>query len=31
MKHRAFARTGIRVSEVVFGAGAVGGILIHRN
>ena len=31
MKHRTFGRTGIQVSEVVFGAGAVGGILVHKD
>ena len=31
MKHRRFGRSGIKVSEVVFGAGAVGGILIHKD
>ena len=31
MKHRAFGRTGIQVSEVIFGAGAVGGIVIHKD
>jgi L-galactose dehydrogenase/L-glyceraldehyde 3-phosphate reductase len=31
MKHRAFGRTGIQVSEVIFGAGAVGGILVHKD
>jgi D-threo-aldose 1-dehydrogenase len=31
MKHRTFGRSGIQVSEVVFGAGAVGGILIHKD
>lgn len=31
MKHRRFGRTGIQVSEVIFGAGAVGGILIHKD
>ena len=31
VKHRTFGRTGIRVSEVIFGAGAVGGILIHKD
>ena len=31
MKHRTFGRSGIEVSEVVFGAGAVGGILIHKD
>lgn len=31
MKHRTFGRSGIEVSEVVFGAGAVGGILVHKD
>ena len=31
MKHRVFGRSGIKVSEVVFGAGAVGGILVHKD
>jgi L-galactose dehydrogenase/L-glyceraldehyde 3-phosphate reductase len=31
MKHRTFGRTGIQVSEVIFGAGAVGGILVHKD
>ena len=31
MKHRAFGRTGLSVSEVIFGAGAVGGIVIHKD
>src|SRR5687767_8731008 len=31
MRHRPFGRTGIQVSEVVFGAGAVGGILVHKD
>lgn len=31
MKHRTFGRTGIKVSEVIFGAGSVGGILIHKG
>jgi aryl-alcohol dehydrogenase-like predicted oxidoreductase len=31
MKHRTFGRSGIQVSEVVFGAGAVGGILVHKD
>ncbi|OGA23601.1 MAG: hypothetical protein A3I02_06135 [Betaproteobacteria bacterium RIFCSPLOWO2_02_FULL_67_26] len=31
MKHRTFGRSGIQVSEVVFGGGAVGGILIHKD
>ena len=31
MKHRTFGRSGIQVSEIVFGGGAVGGILIHKD
>lgn len=31
MKHRTFGRSGIEVSEVVFGGGGVGGILIHQD
>jgi len=31
MKHRTFGRSGIKVSEIVFGAGSVGGILIHQD
>jgi L-galactose dehydrogenase/L-glyceraldehyde 3-phosphate reductase len=31
MKHRTFGRSGIKVSEVIFGAGAVGGILVHQD
>jgi len=31
MKHRTFGRSGIKVSEVIFGGGNVGGILIHRD
>ncbi len=31
MNHRAFGNTGIQVSEVIFGAGAVGGVLIHKD
>ena len=31
MKHRTFGRSGINVSEIIFGAGAVGGILIHKD
>lgn len=31
MKHRIFGRSGIKVSEVVFGGGGVGGILIHQD
>jgi D-threo-aldose 1-dehydrogenase len=31
MKHRTFGRSGIPVSEIIFGAGSVGGILIHKD
>jgi D-threo-aldose 1-dehydrogenase len=31
MKHRTFGRSGIKVSEIIFGAGAVGGIIIHKD
>jgi D-threo-aldose 1-dehydrogenase len=31
MRHRAFGRTGLQVSELVFGGGFVGGILIHAD
>lgn len=31
MQHRTFGRSGIQVSEVIFGAGSVGGILIHQD
>jgi L-galactose dehydrogenase/L-glyceraldehyde 3-phosphate reductase len=31
MKHRTFGRSGIQVSEVVFGGGNVGGILIRTD
>ena len=31
MKQRTFGRSGIRVSEVILGAGSVGGILIHKD
>ena len=31
MKRRRFGRSGIEVSEVIFGAGAVGGILVHKD
>lgn len=31
MKYRAFGRTGIQVSEIVFGGGNVGGILILKD
>ncbi len=31
MKYREFGRTGLKVSELVFGGGAVGGILVHAD
>jgi L-galactose dehydrogenase/L-glyceraldehyde 3-phosphate reductase len=31
MQYRRFGRTGLRVSEVVFGGGWVGGVLIHQD
>ncbi len=31
MKYRAFGRSGIEVSEIVFGGGNVGGILIRKD
>jgi L-galactose dehydrogenase/L-glyceraldehyde 3-phosphate reductase len=31
MRYRAFGRTGVEVSELVFGGGFVGGILIHAD
>ena len=31
MKYREFGRTGIQVSELVFGGGFVGGILVHTD
>jgi aryl-alcohol dehydrogenase-like predicted oxidoreductase len=31
MRYRAFGRTGLEVSELVFGGGWVGGILIHQD
>jgi D-threo-aldose 1-dehydrogenase len=31
MRYRPFGRTGLQVSEVVFGGGWVGGVLIHRD
>ena len=31
MKHRTFGRTGIQVSEIAFGAGSVGGIVIYLD
>ena len=31
MKYRSFGKTGLEVSEVIFGAGAVGGMLINAD
>jgi D-threo-aldose 1-dehydrogenase len=31
MKHRDLGRTGLKISEVIFGGGAVGGILINAD
>jgi D-threo-aldose 1-dehydrogenase len=31
MRHRPFGRTGLEVSELIFGGGWVGGILIHQD
>ncbi|HTP94294.1 MAG TPA: aldo/keto reductase [Burkholderiales bacterium] len=31
MKQRRFGRSGIAVSEIIFGAGAVGGIVVHTD
>ncbi len=31
MKHRPFGRTGLEVSELILGGGAVGGLLIDAN
>ncbi len=31
MKTREFGRTGLQVSELVFGGGYVGGILVHAD
>ncbi len=31
MKYRPFGRTGVEVSEIVFGGGYVGGILLHPD
>ena len=31
MRYRAFGRTGLEVSELVFGGGWVGGVLIHQD
>lgn len=31
MRFRSFGRTGLQISEVVFGGGWVGGVLIHQD
>jgi aryl-alcohol dehydrogenase-like predicted oxidoreductase len=31
MKYRTFGRSGIKVSEIIFGGGNVGGIIIHKD
>jgi len=31
MRYRRFGRTGLKVSELVFGGGWVGGVLIHQD
>ena len=31
MKYRDFGKTGLKVSELVFGGGAVGGLLIEKD
>jgi D-threo-aldose 1-dehydrogenase len=31
MRHRPFGKTGLQVSELVFGGGWVGGLLIHQD
>jgi L-galactose dehydrogenase/L-glyceraldehyde 3-phosphate reductase len=31
MRHRPFGRSGLQVSELVFGGGWVGGLLIHQD
>ncbi len=31
MKHLAYGSTGLQVSEIIFGAGAVGGILVYKD
>ena len=30
MKYRELGKTGVRISEIVYGAGAVGGLLIRE-
>ena len=31
MKKRRFGRSGIEVSDVIFGGGAVGGVIVHKD
>ena len=31
MKYRTFGRTGLAVSEIVFGGGRVGGLLLFQD
>ena len=31
MKYRKLGKTGLEISEIIFGGGAVGGILINAN
>lgn len=31
MRYRTFGRTGLKISELVFGGGWVGGVLIHQD
>ena len=31
MNYRTLGKTGLKVSEIVFGGGAVGGLLIRAN
>jgi D-threo-aldose 1-dehydrogenase len=31
MRYRTFGRTGLEVSEIIFGGGWVGGVLIHQD
>jgi len=31
MRYRTFGRAGLEVSEIIFGGGWVGGVLIHQD
>jgi predicted aldo/keto reductase-like oxidoreductase len=31
MKYRSFGTTGLKISEIIFGGGVVGGILINAD